>query len=198
MRGVRARRSVLVLDAGERRNRFASHSHAFLGQDGQSPDVIAAKGRAEVLAYATVTWREGLATEARSVPGGPASLIGRRTEGARSRHSGDPSDREVERMRVIGPIFWDPDRAGGNLTEPFFPLSRARQGFTSDCRIDSIAPKFPAELARTRRRCLTGGTILRRVVQDANAVSLPQRRAGGPLRPNRSRTPPRYWRCARP
>src|SRR5690606_27032268 len=31
---VRARRSVLVIDAGERRNRFASHSHGFLGQDG--------------------------------------------------------------------------------------------------------------------------------------------------------------------
>ena len=31
---VRARRSVLMIDAGERRNRFASHSHGFLGQDG--------------------------------------------------------------------------------------------------------------------------------------------------------------------
>ena len=26
---VRARRSVLMIDAGERRNRFASHSHGF-------------------------------------------------------------------------------------------------------------------------------------------------------------------------
>lgn len=34
---VRARRSVLMIDAGERRNRFASHSHGFLGQDGVPP-----------------------------------------------------------------------------------------------------------------------------------------------------------------
>ena len=39
---VRARRSVLVIDAGERRNRFASHSHGFLGQDGVPPGEIAA------------------------------------------------------------------------------------------------------------------------------------------------------------
>jgi thioredoxin reductase len=66
----RARRRVLVLDAGQRRNRFARHSHGFLGQDGQPPDAIAAKGRAEVLAYSTVTWREATATEARAVGDG--------------------------------------------------------------------------------------------------------------------------------
>ncbi len=66
----RARRKVLVLDAGQRRNRFAPHSHGFLGQDGQAPEAIAAKGRAEVLAYPTVTWREVAATEARAIPGG--------------------------------------------------------------------------------------------------------------------------------
>lgn len=31
---ARARRSVLVIDAAEQRNRFANHSHGFLGQDG--------------------------------------------------------------------------------------------------------------------------------------------------------------------
>jgi thioredoxin reductase len=66
----RARRRVLVLDAGQRRNRFARHSHGFLGQDGQPPDAIAAKGRSEVLAYPTVGWREATATEARPIPGG--------------------------------------------------------------------------------------------------------------------------------
>src|SRR5579885_1552717 len=50
---ARARRRVRVLDAGQRRNRFASSSHGFLGQDGQSPEAIAAKGRAELLAYPT-------------------------------------------------------------------------------------------------------------------------------------------------
>ena len=67
---VRARRHVLIVDAGQRRNRFAHHSHGFLGQDGQPPEAIAAKGRSEVLAYPTVTWREALATEARSVSDG--------------------------------------------------------------------------------------------------------------------------------
>ena len=31
---LRARRQVLIVDAGERRNRFTAHSHGFLGQDG--------------------------------------------------------------------------------------------------------------------------------------------------------------------
>jgi thioredoxin reductase len=66
----RARRRVLILDAGQRRNRFASHSHGFLGQDGQPPEAIAAAGRANVLAYPTVTWRDALATETRMVTGG--------------------------------------------------------------------------------------------------------------------------------
>jgi thioredoxin reductase len=73
---ARARRRVLVLDAGQRRNRFASHSHGFLGQDGRPPGVIAATGRAEVLTYPTVTWREGLATEALGIPGGFAVRAG--------------------------------------------------------------------------------------------------------------------------
>jgi thioredoxin reductase len=73
---ARARRHVLILDGGERRNRFAKASHGFLGQDGQPPEAIAAKGRAEVLVYPTVTWREALATEARSIPGGFAVHTG--------------------------------------------------------------------------------------------------------------------------
>jgi thioredoxin reductase len=67
---ARARRRVLILDAGQRRNRFAGHSHGFLGQDGQPPEAIAARGRADVLAYPTVTWQEGLATEAARIDGG--------------------------------------------------------------------------------------------------------------------------------
>ena len=31
---ARARRRVLVIDGGQRRNRYASHSHGFLTQDG--------------------------------------------------------------------------------------------------------------------------------------------------------------------
>jgi thioredoxin reductase len=73
---ARARRKVLVLDAGQRRNRFASSSHGFLGQDGQSPAAIAAKGRAELLAYPTVTWQEASVTEARAISGGFAVRAG--------------------------------------------------------------------------------------------------------------------------
>lgn len=57
----RARRRVLVIDAGVRRNRNASHSHGFVGQDGVDPAAIAAKGRSEVLAYPTAKWLEARA-----------------------------------------------------------------------------------------------------------------------------------------
>ena len=48
---ARARRQVLVIDAGRRRNRFADASHGFLGQDGRPPEAIAADGKAQLLAY---------------------------------------------------------------------------------------------------------------------------------------------------
>lgn len=62
---ARARRHVLVVDAGQRRNRFASASHGFLGQDGVDPGVIAERGRREILTYPTVTWLDAEATSAR-------------------------------------------------------------------------------------------------------------------------------------
>ncbi|NYT68897.1 thioredoxin reductase [Pusillimonas noertemannii] len=58
---VRARRSVLVIDAGERRNRFASHSHGFLGQDGVDAGEIAMNARKQLQVYPTLTWLEGRA-----------------------------------------------------------------------------------------------------------------------------------------
>ncbi|MBD3894688.1 NAD(P)/FAD-dependent oxidoreductase [Halomonas sp. ML-15] len=56
---ARARRQVLVVDAGEPRNRFASHSHGFLSQDGTPPDEIAADARGQLMEYSTVEWRSG-------------------------------------------------------------------------------------------------------------------------------------------
>lgn len=56
---ARARRSVLIVDAGERRNRFAAYSHGFLTQDGMPPGQIAAEARQQVMQYPTVTWCEG-------------------------------------------------------------------------------------------------------------------------------------------
>lgn len=73
---ARARRDVLVVDAGQRRNRKATASHGFLGHDGQDPGAIAGKGRSELLAYPTVTWQDAAVTDARPVPGGFAVRVG--------------------------------------------------------------------------------------------------------------------------
>jgi thioredoxin reductase len=63
----RARRKVLVIDEGQRRNRFAAHSHGFITQDGVDPAVIAAKAREQVLNYPTVTWLSGRADSAQKL-----------------------------------------------------------------------------------------------------------------------------------
>ena len=61
---ARARKSVLIIDAGARRNRFASHSHGFLGRDGVSPAAIAEEAKAQLLAYPDVVWKDARAVEA--------------------------------------------------------------------------------------------------------------------------------------
>ncbi|WP_308921468.1 NAD(P)/FAD-dependent oxidoreductase [Janthinobacterium sp. J1-1] len=71
----RARRRVLVIDAGQRRNRYASHSHGFLTQDGRAPGEIAADGKRQVLAYPTVSWREGSAMQAAQTADGYAVTL---------------------------------------------------------------------------------------------------------------------------
>ena len=67
---ARARRKVLVIDAGLRRNRFAATSHGFLGQDGQAPGIIAAEGRSQLMEYPTVTWVQDSVVEAGAEQGG--------------------------------------------------------------------------------------------------------------------------------
>jgi thioredoxin reductase len=62
---ARAKRPVLVIDAGQRRNRFAAHAHGFLGRDGAPPGEIAAAARTQLVAYPTVAWVEGAAVAAR-------------------------------------------------------------------------------------------------------------------------------------
>lgn len=61
---LRARRTVLVIDAGVRRNRFASHSYGFLGQDGADPSEIARVARGQLEAYPTLAWIDGTAEAA--------------------------------------------------------------------------------------------------------------------------------------
>lgn len=56
---LRARRSLLVIDAGKRRNRTASHAHGFLAQDGVDPAELARAARAQLMTYPTLTWIDG-------------------------------------------------------------------------------------------------------------------------------------------
>ncbi|MCA8253007.1 NAD(P)/FAD-dependent oxidoreductase [Burkholderia sp. AU31624] len=54
MQLARARRRVLVIDAGQPRNRFAAHAHGFFGQDGKPPAAIVEEAAAQLAAYPTV------------------------------------------------------------------------------------------------------------------------------------------------
>jgi thioredoxin reductase len=67
---ARGRRSVCILDTGSPRNRFAAHSHGFLGQDGSDPARMLATARAQVAAYPTATFIEGEAVDAARGPAG--------------------------------------------------------------------------------------------------------------------------------
>ncbi|WP_151780160.1 NAD(P)/FAD-dependent oxidoreductase [Acinetobacter bereziniae] len=53
---ARARKKVLVVDAGLLRNRFAAHSHNFLTQDGQEPSAIIAEAKQQLEKYSSISW----------------------------------------------------------------------------------------------------------------------------------------------
>ncbi|PZO00986.1 MAG: thioredoxin reductase [Hyphomicrobiales bacterium] len=53
---ARARRRVLVVDAGSPRNRYAKASHGFFGQDGRDPLAMIAEARAQLLVYPGVVF----------------------------------------------------------------------------------------------------------------------------------------------
>lgn len=63
----RARRDVLVVDAGAPRNRFSSHAHNAIGHDGRAGADILADARAQLAAYPSVAIKQGVveAVEAR-------------------------------------------------------------------------------------------------------------------------------------
>lgn len=65
----RARRSVLVIDAGNPRNRVARGVHAFLTRDGISPQQVRTLGRREARRYGAVL-RRGLVSAARRLKKG--------------------------------------------------------------------------------------------------------------------------------
>lgn len=70
----RARRTVLIIDEGLRRNRFASHAHGFITQDGVDPALIAADARAQVMQYRTVQWLAGRADTVEKIEKGSRAM----------------------------------------------------------------------------------------------------------------------------
>jgi thioredoxin reductase len=64
MQLARARRRVLVIDAGRPRNRFAATAHGFFGQDGRPPADIRRDALAQLTAYPTVSMHSGEAVAA--------------------------------------------------------------------------------------------------------------------------------------
>ncbi|WP_353643166.1 NAD(P)/FAD-dependent oxidoreductase [Mesorhizobium sp. WSM2239] len=82
---ARARRRVLVIDGGKPRNRFAVHSHGFLGQDGRTPAEILGEARRQLLAYPTVTMVDEYAEKAEAANDGFVVALedGKTFEGAR-------------------------------------------------------------------------------------------------------------------
>lgn len=65
----RALRRVLVIDAGEPRNRFAAHMHGALGNEGSDPAALLRRGREELRAY-DVTLRAGAVQQVESADDG--------------------------------------------------------------------------------------------------------------------------------
>ncbi|RYY85123.1 MAG: NAD(P)/FAD-dependent oxidoreductase [Comamonadaceae bacterium] len=71
---ARARRDVLVVDAGLRRNRFVDAAggaaHGLIGQDGMAPGDIAAQARHQLARYQTVRWLDASVDTAHRLPDG--------------------------------------------------------------------------------------------------------------------------------
>ncbi|RYG27713.1 MAG: NAD(P)/FAD-dependent oxidoreductase [Burkholderiales bacterium] len=61
---ARARQKILVIDAGQPRNRFAAHSHGFITQDGRNPREISHEARLQLKKYPTVLWLDAYAQSA--------------------------------------------------------------------------------------------------------------------------------------
>lgn len=70
MQLARARRRILLVDAGKPRNRFAAASHGFLGQDGAAPAQIMRSGLTQLARYPTVDFVHDEALSAAADEGG--------------------------------------------------------------------------------------------------------------------------------
>ncbi len=145
---VRARRSVLVIDAGQRRNRFASHSHGFLGQDGVPPEDIAANARRQLAAYPSLSWLEGRAT---AVTGSADAFTVTTSDGGSHRArrillATGVADRLPRRRRPCRTL------GHGRLPLPVLPRLRTRPGPHRHRRRQS-AVRPPGRIAHRLGRC---------------------------------------------
>ncbi|WP_411879250.1 NAD(P)/FAD-dependent oxidoreductase [Polaromonas sp. YR568] len=77
---ARARRKVLVIDAGLPRNRFASESHGVLGHDGKPGSQLLAEARQQLLAYPTAKVFSGRVSRVQT---GEAGFVVEAEEGLR-------------------------------------------------------------------------------------------------------------------
>ncbi len=66
----RSLRRVLIIDSGKRCNRYAPYAHNFITQDGEPPEVIAAKARSQVSSYPTISIMDDLVTGGSKTPDG--------------------------------------------------------------------------------------------------------------------------------
>ncbi len=61
----RSLRKTLIIDSGNPCNKQTPHSHNLITHDGDSPSSIALKAKQQVLAYNTVNFKQGIATDAK-------------------------------------------------------------------------------------------------------------------------------------
>ena len=75
MQLARARRKLLLIDAGRPRNRFAAAAHGFLGQDGVAPSEIMREGLTQLACYPNVDFVNAQALVARKDDAGLALTL---------------------------------------------------------------------------------------------------------------------------
>ena len=73
---ARARRNVLVIDAGLPRNRFAAHSHGVLGLDGIAGSELLKQAKTQLLDYPSVRWSNDTVVDGHVTPDGFALRTG--------------------------------------------------------------------------------------------------------------------------
>jgi thioredoxin reductase len=70
MQLARGQRQVLLIDAGEPRNRFAAQAHGFFAADGAEPGELRGRAWQQLLAYPTVQFRQSRVSSAQKLADG--------------------------------------------------------------------------------------------------------------------------------